>query len=398
MIFLPGMVKMNVKQAAQCTLFSLFFASSSASADFQLNLSEGVTPVSHDIYQLHMTIFWITVVIGVVVFGVMLYSIIYHRKAPGKKPAKFHSHLWLEITWTVIPFIILIAMAIPAIKVLKRMHDVDQPDLSIKVTGYQWKWRYEYLNLGISFFSNISTPYDQIHGNAKKGPDYLREVDHPLVVPIHKKIRFLVTANDVIHGWWVLPLGVKQDAIPGYINENWARINRPGIYHGQCSKLCGMNHAYMPIVVIAMTEKDFNNWVLQQKNPGAKVAAPATPKNIANAPVATKTIPSAAKQTTLADSMKRGEQVYLSMCATCHKPDGTGSPPIFPALKDSAVAKGPVEKHIDIVMHGQPGTAMQAFQDQYSDEDLAAVITYERNAFGNNTGTVVQPQDIAAKR
>ncbi len=389
---------MNLKQAAQCTLFSLFFASSSAFADFDLNLTEGVTPVSHDIYQLHMTIFWITVVIGIIVFGVMLYSIIFHRKAPGKKPAHFHSHVWLEITWTLIPFFILVAMAIPAIKVLTRMHDVEQPDISIKVTGYQWKWRYEYLNLGINFFSNISTPYDQIHGGAKKNPEYLREVDHPLVVPIHKKIRFLVTSNDVIHGWWVPSLGVKQDAIPGYINENWARINRPGIYRGQCSKLCGMNHGYMPIVVIAMTEKDFNDWVTQQKNPGVKIAAPATPTKV-SAPTVTKpTLPAAAKQTTLADSMKRGEQVYLGMCATCHKPDGTGSPPVFPALKGSAVTTGPVEKHIDTVMNGRPGTAMQAFKDQYSDEDLAAVITYERNTFGNNSGAVVQPQDIAAKR
>ncbi len=390
---------MHIKQAAHCTLISLFFASSAAFADFQLNLTEGVTPVSHDIYGLHMTIFWICVVIGIIVFGVMLYSIIYHRKAPGKKPAHFHSHLWLEITWTIIPFFILVAMAIPAIKVLTHMHDVNQPDLSIKITGYQWKWRYEYLNLGINFFSNIATPYDQIHGNAKKGPDYLREVDHPLVVPIHKKIRFLITSNDVIHGWWVTDLGVKQDAIPGYINENWARINRPGIYRGQCSKLCGLNHAYMPIVVIALPEKDFNNWVALQKNGNVAPPVISTPKpDVSKTVIQTPQTTSPAKQTTLAESMKHGEQVYLGMCATCHKPDGSGTPPVFPALKGSPVATGPVEKHIDTVLNGRPGTAMQAFKEQYSDEELAAVITYERNAFGNNMGTVVQPGDIAVAR
>jgi len=391
---------MRIKRVAQCTLISLIFASSEGFADLEFNLPEGVTPTSHNIYNLHMTIFWVCVIIGILVFSTLIYSLIFHRKSRGHVPAEFHSHLGIEIAWTIIPFIILVLMAIPAMKVLRNMHDESQPDLTIQVTGYQWKWRYDYLDLGIHFFSNISTPYDQIHGNAPKNPNYLREVDHPLVLPIHKKIRFLVTSNDVIHGWWVRELGVKQDAIPGFINENWARINRPGIYRGQCSKLCGLNHGYMPIVVVALTEKEFGQWVAQQKGiavpPSVTTLPQATPGAPATQPKPAKVQP--ATHVSLADSMKHGEQIYMSMCVTCHKPDGTGSPPVFPALKGDPTVMGPVDKHIDTVMNGRPGTAMQAFKDQYSDEELAAVITYERNAFGNNTGTVVQPSDIAAAR
>lgn len=386
---------MYIKQVAQFTLFSLLLTSGVTDArESLINLTQGVTPLSHDIYNLHMTIFWVCVAIGIVVFGVMIYAIIFHRKSRGATPAHFHEHLWLEITWTIIPVLILISMAIPATRVLIHMHDFSEPDLSIKVTGYQWRWHYEYLDVGIQFFSNNATPYQQMHGNAKKDEDYLREVDHPLVLPIHKKIRFLITSNDVIHGWWVPDLGVKQDAIPGFINAAWTRINRPGVYRGQCSKLCGLNHGFMPIVVIALPQKDFDNWVAQQKGLASitTVPAPATkPQTLAAAPVI-------AKKWTLPALMKKGEEVYLNMCATCHKPDGSGTPPVFPAMKGSKVALGPVKDHIDIVLHGKPGTAMQAFKDQYSDEELAAVITYERNAFGNNTNTLVQPADIVAAK
>ncbi len=398
---------MHIKQAAQCTLFSLLLTSCSTYADDSINLTEGISPLSHDIYNLHMTIFWVCVAIGVVVFGVMIYSILFHRKSRGVKPAHFHEHFWLEITWTLIPIFILISMAIPATRVLIHMHDFSEPDISIKVTGYQWRWQYEYLDYGIRFFSNNATPYDQMHGHAKKDEYYLREVDHPLVLPIHKKIRFLITSNDVIHGWWVPDLGVKQDTIPGFINAAWTRINRPGIYRGQCSKLCGMNHAYMPIVVVAVTEKDFEAWVAQQKGvvssstvvPALNAKPVTLPDGRGSVSPAQVPAPAAlAQKWTLPDLMKKGETVYLGMCATCHKPDGTGSPPIFPAMKGSKVALGPVKNHIDTVMNGKPGTAMQAFKDQYSDEELAAVITYERNAFGNNTNTVVQPADITAAR
>lgn len=390
---------MHMKQVAQFTLFNLLLTSRATYANSSINLTEGISPLSHDIYHLHMTIFWICVAIGIVVFSVMIYSILFHRQSLGVKPAQFHEHFWLEMTWTLIPFLILISMAIPATRVLIHLHDFSEPDLSIKVTGYQWRWRYDYLDNGIHFFSNNSTPFNQMHGDAKKDEYYLREVDHPLVVPIHKKIRFLITSNDVIHGWWVPDLGVKQDAIPGFINAAWTRINRAGIYRGQCSKLCGLNHGFMPIVVVAMTQKEFDAWVLQQKGGTPAAVLPTVPgvvKPAINQPqVAT---PSVTKKWTLPELMQKGQEVYQGMCATCHKPDGTGAPPVFPAMKGNKVVLGPVNDHINIVLHGKPGTAMQAFADQYSDEELAAVITYERNAFGNNTNTMVQPGDITAAK
>lgn len=358
--------------------FSLLLASGAVFANSNINLTPGVTPVSHDIYELHMTVFWICVAIGVVVFSIMLYSMVNHRKSLGVKPAEFHEHLWVEILWSIIPFIILAVMAIPATKVLLNMYNFEHEDLTIKVTGYQWKWHYEYLEDGISFYSNLSTPYDQMFQNAPKGEHYLREVDHPLVVPIHKKIRFLVTSNDVTHSWWVPDLGIKRDAVPGYINESWARIEKPGIYYGQCAELCGTNHAYMPIVVIATTEDQYKDWTIEQK--GGKKEAPAE----------------LTKQWTMKELMERGEKVYNSVCAACHQPTGLGMPPTFPALKGSKIATGPVEEHMDRVLNGKPGTAMQAFKEQLSSVELAAVITYERNAFGNNTNSMVQPLQIEA--
>jgi len=359
---------------------SLLLASTAVFANTQINLTPGVAPISHDIFELHMTIFWICVGIGVIVFGVMLYAIINHRKSLGVKPAEFHEHLWLEITWSVIPLIILAVMAVPATKVLINMSNTENEDLTIKITGYQWKWHYEYLEDAVSFYSNLSTPYDQMFKNAPKGEHYLREVDHPIVVPIHKKIRFLVTSNDVIHSWWVPDFGIKRDAVPGFINEAWTRIEKPGTYYGQCAELCGINHAYMPIVVIATTEDQYKDWVAQQKGGGKSVSASAD----------------LAKQWTMKELMQHGEEIYGRVCAACHQPTGLGMPPTFPALKGSPIAKGPIKNHIDQVLNGKPGTAMQAFKDQLSAVDLAAVITYERNAFGNSTNTLVQPAEIQA--
>lgn len=451
-------------RVAHCTLFGLFFASAAAHSSWDLNLTPGVTPNSHDIYDLHMTIFWICVGIGIVVFGTMMYSIIHHRKSKGAKPAQFHEHLWVELTWTIIPFIILIIMAIPATKVLIHMRDTSLSELTVKITGFQWKWNYEYIDNGIKFFSNNATPYEQMQNKAPKSADYLRTVDHPLVLPIHKKIRFLITSNDVIHAWWVPDLGVKQDAIPGYINEAWARINRPGTYHGQCAELCGMNHAYMPIVVIAMAQKDYDNWVLQQKggtaaqapavpvpatttstpattpasapattapnttapvNPGAPApaattaaprtapapaattaapaTAPAQPSTQTAPSAATTAAPSAApaappaQKLTKEQQMQQGEKVFMGTCATCHQATGEGMPPVYPALKGSPIATGPLPAHLNRVLFGKPGTAMQAFKDQFSDEELAAVITFERNSWGNS-GDVVQPADVQAAK
>ncbi|MES2216855.1 MAG: cytochrome c oxidase subunit II [Pseudomonadota bacterium] len=469
----------------QFNLFSLLLASDGAIASSSYNLTEGVTPISHDIYVLHMTILWVCVAIGILVFGVMLYSIIYHRKSKGYHAKHFHEHTWLEITWSIIPLIILILLAIPATNVLRRMNDTTKEDITIKITGYQWKWRYDYLNEHITFFSNPSTPHDQLIGKVKKGPLYLRTVDHPMVVPVHQKIRFLMTSNDVIHSWWVPDLGVKRDALPGYINEAWARINRPGTYYGQCTELCGMNHSYMPIVVIALSEQDFKKWVASQTSdkPAAVVApttappptapsapaaqpaptaatpapAPATPAPApatatpapatatpapaatpappaatpapaaaAPAPAAATPAPTAAPTTATPapaatsapaaaapapaaapaaagaqvskdDLMKKGQEIFEGTCAVCHQSTGEGMLPTYPALKGSPIVTGPLDVHLNRVLNGKPGTAMQAFRDQFDDNDLAAVITYERNSWGNNA-SVVQPADVTTAR
>lgn len=367
-----------------------------AFAAYTLNMTRGVTPISQDIYGLHMTIFWICLAIGVVVFGVMFYSLFKHRKSRGAVAATFHGNLRIEIFWAVIPFVLLVIMCVPATLVLIRMEDNSKADVNIKVTGYQWKWQYEYLDEGISFFSNLSTPYDQLQNKSPKNKWYLLEVDHPLVVPIHKKIRFLVTANDVIHAWWVPDLGIKRDAIPGFIHEAWARIEKPGIYRGQCAELCGINHAFMPIVVDARSEADYEAWVKEQQ---LHVQKPSTK------PVLALRSGTGGPQT-LAELLKHGEEVYNGTCAVCHKVDGAGMPPAFPPMKGSKIATGPIQAHINLVMNGKPGTAMQPFAQQLNDEDIAAAITYERNAFGNadkkkygtQAGGMVQPADIAKKR
>lgn len=349
-------------------------------AEYGLNMTPGITDVSQSIYDLHMTIFWICVAIGVVVFGVMFYAMFKFRKSKGAVPAQFHESTTVEIIWTIIPVVILIAMAIPATGTLKQIYDTTESDVDIKVTGYQWKWQYEYINDGVGFFSNLATPQDQIYNREEKGEHYLLEVDEPLVIPINKKVRFLVTANDVIHSWWVPALAVKKDAIPGFINESWAMAKETGIYRGQCAELCGKDHGFMPIVVKAVTESEYQSWLgAKQEKARLELAA-------------------ANKVWGMDELMEKGEKVYNTMCAACHQQNGAGIPPAFPALKGSSVALGPVEKHINIVVNGVSGTAMQAFGAQLSDVDLAAVITYERNAWGNNKGDLVSPKDIAAAK
>ncbi|QBR83161.1 cytochrome c oxidase subunit II [Legionella israelensis] len=353
-----------------------------AADNWQLNMYKGVTPISHDMYDLHMIAIVICGIIGIVVFGVMIYSLIHHRKSKGYQPASFHDNTRLEVVWTIIPFLILIGLAIPATKVLMRMEDSEESDVTVKIVGYQWKWQYQYLDQGISYFSNLSTPYDQIENQERKGQWYLLEVDKPLVVPIHKKIRFLVTSNDVVHSWWVPELGVKRDAIPGFMHEAWANIETPGIYRGQCAELCGINHAFMPIVVQAVTEEDFDNWVKKQPKVKDKYAVEEADTE-------------APKQMSREELMILGKKQYEMICVACHKADGTGIPPMFPALKGSSVAVGkPISRHIDIILNGIPGTAMQAYKDQLSDEEIAAIVTYERNAWENNTDDLVQPADV----
>ncbi len=348
---------------------------------WQMNMYKGVTPLSHDMYHLHMIAILICAIIGVVVFGVMFYSLFHHRKSKGHAPATFHENIHLEIFWSIIPFLILVGLAIPATQVLIRMEDSSDADVTIKVVGYQWKWQYLYMDQGISYFSMLSTPYAQIQNQQAKNPWYLLEVDNPVVVPINKKIRFLVTSNDVIHSWWVPELGVKRDAIPGFMHEAWARIEKPGIYRGQCAELCGINHGFMPIVVRAVSDEEFTQWVAQQvKQSLPDVSAPKGAMS-------------------RGDLMTLGKEKYETVCSACHQLNGQGIPPLYPPLKGSSIAVGhPISRHIDLILQGVPGSAMQPYGAQLTDEEIAAIVTYERNAWNNNTDDEVQPGDVALVR
>ena len=357
------------------SLFLIAF-SASASANWEVNMTPGVTEVSRSVFNLHMTIFWISVVIGTMVFAVMFWSMFMHRRSRGAVPAKFHENLTVEILWTVIPLLILVGMAIPATKTLIDIYNTEDADLDIMITGYQWRWQYNYLGEDVSFMSNMATPREQIANQAAKDEHYLLEVDEPMVVPTGQKVRFLITSADVIHSWWVPALAVKRDAIPGFINEAWTRIDEPGIYRGQCTELCGRDHAFMPIVVDARTPEDFAVW-LDEKKAAAAAEAELT-----------------SKEWTLEELMERGERIYTSTCVACHQANGEGLPPMFPALKGSDMVLNDVAAHIDVVVNGVPGTAMAAFGKQLSEVDIAAVVTYERNAWGNDTGEVVAPVDI----
>lgn len=380
------------------------------------NMPKGVTPISHEIYHLHMVIFYICVAIGLLVFSVMFYSMIKHRKSKGAIPANFHDHLGVEIAWTIVPAIILIAMAIPATRVLMAMHNTEKAAVNIKVTGYQWYWRYDYLDENIKFFSRLSTPQEQIHNQRPKSPWYLIEVDQPLVVPIHKKIRFLMTAHDVNHSWWVPELGIKKDALPGMINEAWAKIEKPGVYRGKCTELCGMQHGYMPVVVVALNEHDYQEWLYAKKT-GIKLAPELLEEaahveergvkealHLHNATKNKKTEPTVLSKSTL---MAEGKTVYDKICIACHQAKGQGMPPAFPAIAGSKIATGILADHIDIILNGSKNNqAMQAFRDQLTDREIAAVITYQRNAFGNDdkakygkdAGGIVQPDVIKKTR
>lgn len=354
----------------------LLTLSGTVSAGWAFNMPVGVTDISRSVFDLHMLIFWICVVIGVIVFSVMFWSMFMHRKSRGAVPATFHENISVEVLWTVIPLLILIGMAVPATKTLIDIYDAEESDVDIMITGYQWRWQYKYVGEDVSFLSNLATPREQINNQIDKGENYLLEVDEPLVVPIGQKIRFLITSADVIHSWWVPALAVKKDAIPGFVNEAWTRIEEPGIYRGQCTELCGRDHAFMPVVVDARTQEDYDAWLAEKK---AAAAAEAELRD---------------KEWTLAELMERGERVYNTNCAACHQPDGSGMPPAFPALKGSDMALNDIPGHIDIVVNGKPGTSMASFDGQLSEVDIAAVVTYERNAWGNDTGDVVSPMDI----
>jgi cytochrome c oxidase subunit 2 len=352
-----------------------------AQAAYEMNLVRGVTDASRNAFDLHMISLWVCAAISVVVFGAMFYALFAFRKSRGAVAANFHENTTVEVVWTVIPFIILISMAIPATRSLLTLEDTSNPGLTIKVTGYQWRWQYEYLDQGVSFFSNLaSTSRDAIKGNPQGVEHYLLEVDNPLVVPVDTRVRFVFTANDVIHSWWVPALGWKQDTIPGFINDAWTSIPEPGVYRGQCAELCGKDHGFMPIVVEAKTRADYDAW-LKAKQAEAEAAKSG-----------------ADRDWTMDELMARGKEVYGTYCVACHQANGQGIPPAFPAIAGGVISTGPIEGHMDRVMHGKPGTAMQAFAAQLNDVDLAAVITYERNAFGNDKGDLVQPKQIKAAR
>jgi cytochrome c oxidase subunit 2 len=378
-------------QGSVFTCAMLVSGAASASVDMpggpkvnQLNLTTGITEIARDVAWLHWMMLIICLVIFIGVFGVMFYSIWAHRKSKGAKPATFHESVGVEIAWTVIPFLIVIGMALPATRTVVAMKDTSGADMTVKVTGYQWKWGYEYMDgpaEGVAFLSNLSTPTTQINNLEPKSEFYLMEVDNPLIVPVGKKVRVVVTAGDVIHSWMVPDLGVKQDAIPGFLRDTWFRAEQVGEYRGQCAELCGKDHAYMPIVVKVVSEEDYLAWAQEQQN---MLTASADDPN---------------KEWTLDELMVRGEGVY-AQCVACHQANGKGLAPAFPALDGSPIVMGPKSGHIDIMLNGKQGTAMQSYSG-LSDVELASVITYARQAWGNagnGADPVVQPADVRAAR
>lgn len=371
---------MKIKQLfAVLTLMAIGLGT--AQADYTLNLMEGVTSISKDVYGLHMLVLWVCVFIGIAVFGTMFYSIYFHRKSRGYKASNFHESTKVEILWTIIPTVILIALAIPATKVMLEMDDVQDSEMTIKVTGWQWKWEYEYLDSGVHFFSSLdeaSNKARQLNSgiDPRTVPNYLLEVDKPLVVPINTKIRFLFTAADVIHSWWVPDLGWKKDTIPGFINEAWTSVEKAGTYRGQCTELCGKDHGFMPIVVIAMEKADYQAWVAEQK--GIAVADAAA----------------AEKEWSQADLIAKGESVYANNCASCHMADGAGMAGTFPAITKSGVVTGAIDAQVDLMLNGKG--MMPAFGQMLDPVDFAAVSTFIRNGLGNSVGDSIQPAAVKA--
>jgi cytochrome c oxidase subunit II len=390
----------NNRSARFFAMILAALSSTAAWADYDVNILPPATPIASQIYGLHMYILYVCAVIFVIVFAMMFYSIFKFRKSAGAKPdVNFHESTLIEIIWTIIPFIILIAMAIPATKTVLDMKDTSNPDLTIKVTAYQWGWRYDYSAEDFGFYSNLSTPWSQIGqpgspATEAKGKDYLLEVDNIMVVPVNKRVRLLVTSNDVIHGWYVPQLGVNQYGIPGFIKDAWFKAEKVGVFKGQCSQICGKLHGYMPITVEVKSEADYAKWIKDGQAKWGKGAA-LTASNSAPKPDAIAEDP--AKKLTLAEAKEHGEKIYAANCVACHQPTGKGMPPAFPALSGSKLVLGPVDAQIGILLNGRPGTAMQSFS-RLSDTDLAAVITYTKNSWDNNTGKVAQPSDIKAAR
>lgn len=359
-------------------------------SDQAYNLREGVTEISKEVYDMHMTVFWVCVWIGVFTFGAMFYSMWAHRKSKNPVPAKFSHSTTVEIIWTAIPFIILIVLAIPAAKLLTRMEvaNSDEFDMEIVVKGWQWKWEYKYLDEDedprndVSFFSNLDQKSRDLSVGSEKwtfdatkidDPNFLLEVDNPLIIPVNTRVKFLVTAEDVIHSFWVPDFSVKKDAVPGLINDVWTIVPKTGTYRGVCAELCGKDHGYMPIVVKVVEKAEFDEWY------AAKAAEAAAGPDLS--------------ERTMKQLMTDGEAAYLKYCSACHMPNGQGTGP-FPSLVGAESIKGDIKKHVDIVLNGVPGTAMQAFGAQLTEAEVAAIVTYERNAWGNDMKDKVQPQEV----
>ena len=370
----------NLSKSAFAALLMFSLYPSKVLSDWDaLNMREGVTQVSRDVFELHMLIFYICVAIGAVVFSVMFYSLFRYTKKRNPNPSTFHESTKLEVAWTIVPFLILIAMAVPASKTLTEIYDDEEGEINIQVVGYQWKWEYKYLEDDINFFSNLSTDQDEIYNLVPKGENYLLEVDEPLIIPVDTRVRFLITANDVIHSWWVPDFAIKQDAIPGFINTAWTRAEETGIYRGNCTELCGKNHGFMPVVVKVVEKDEYNDWVLAKKEEAIKLAELTE------------------KEWSLAELTERGEGVYQKNCVACHQMNGEGLPPIFPALAGSDIVMFDKGRNVEILMEGVQGAAMQSFANQLSEVDMAAVITYTRQAWGNaenGDGEYVVPSDI----
>jgi cytochrome c oxidase subunit 2 len=377
------MGRSTARRTATWMLAVLAAAFSGLAMGLEWNLQPAASPIAADIHGLHEYVMILVTVIFIGVFGFMFWACYAHRKSKGHKAEQFHENTTVEIIWTVIPALILIVIAWPATSVLIAQRDTSHPDITVKVTGYQWKWGYDYIKgegEGISFVSKLTTPRDQIENKAPKGENYLLEVDNEMVVPIGKKVRVLTTAADVIHAWWIPAFGAKQDAMPGIIRDLHFKANKTGVYRGQCTELCGKEHGFMPIVVKVVSQDEYAKWVGDRKK--AIAAAADDP----------------AKQYTLDELKGRGEKVYAANCVACHQASGKGTPPMFPPLDGSKVVTGPKEGQMDIVVNGKPGTAMQPFGKQLNDVEIAAVLTFTRNNWGNKTGDLVQPAEIKAAR
>jgi cytochrome c oxidase subunit 2 len=366
--------------AAFAGLLSILFTSA-ANAEYELNMTQGVTPISQELFDLHMLVLWICVAIGVLVFGAMAWSIIFHRKSRGAVAANFHESTFVEILWTIGPLLVLIGVAVPATGTLLRLEDAKtNADINLEVIGIQWKWQYNYIDEDVQFISSLAQSSRDVIKDPTGKENYLLEVDEHVVLPINKKIRFLFHSSDVIHAWWVPELAVKQDVIPGFINDSWAIIKEPGIYRGQCAELCGKDHGFMPIVVEAVTQSEYEQWLAGKRAEAAEAAAQAS------------------QEWSMQDLLAQGETVYKANCAACHGATGAGIPGAFPALTSSPIATGDAAEHVNIVMNGRAGTAMAAYKAQLNDVDLAAVITFERNSLGNSVGDMVQPSAIKNAR